>query len=89
MFTSVLTAVVSGLKVNKLDPNEETLILRKVFDTHMMVLVNIKQTSLSKLAKKLAERKEVLAVEYLDKKRVFGMKASLDEMKSFKSKVKR
>ena len=55
----------------------------------MMVLVNIKQKSLSKLASKLAERKEVLAVEYLDKKRVFGMKASLEEMKSFKSKVKR
>ena len=31
----------------------------------------------------------MLACEFLDKKRVFGDKASIDEMSSFKSKVKK
>jgi len=34
-------------------------------------------------------RKEVLAVEWLDKKKVFGDKASIEEMSAFKSRVKR
>lgn len=34
-------------------------------------------------------RKEILAVEWLDKKKTFGDKASLDEMSSFKSRVKK
>jgi len=42
-----------------------------------------------KIANNLKFRKEVLAVEWLDKKKVFGDKASLDEMSSFKSRVKR
>ena len=89
MFSSVLEEVVSKMKVNRVEKTENALILRKVFDTHMMVLANVKQKSLKKLAEKLASQKEVLAVEYMNKKRVFGMKASLDEMKSFKSKVER
>lgn len=89
MFASVVEAVVKNLKVNKVDPDAENLILRKVLDSHIMVLANIKIKSLKKLAEKLADRKEVLAVEYLDKKKVFGIKASLDEMKTFKSKVKK
>ena len=44
---------------------------------------------LKRVAKVLSKRKEVLAIEYLDKKRVFGEKASLREMSSFKSKVKK
>ena len=40
-------------------------------------------------ANKLANRPEVLAVEYLDKKNVFGSKASIKEMQKFKSKVKK
>ena len=31
---------------------------------------------------------QVLAVEYLDSKRIFGDKANLQEMQKFKSKVK-
>lgn len=89
MFSSVVEAVVKNLKVNKVDPDAENLILRKVLDSHIMVLANIKIKSLKKLAEKIADRKEVLAVEYLDKKKVFGIKASLDEMKAFKSKVKK
>jgi hypothetical protein len=89
MFASVVEAVVKNLKVNKVDPDAENLILRKVLDSHIMVLANIKIKSLKKLAEKIADRKEVLAVEYLDKKKVFGIKASLDEMKLFKSKVKK
>jgi hypothetical protein len=45
------------LKVNKVEPNEDTLILRKAFDTHVMVLANVKQKSLKKLAEKLCEKK--------------------------------
>ena len=89
MFSSVVEAVVKNLKVNKVDPDAENLILRKVLDSHIIVLANIKIKSLKKLAEKIADRKEVLAVEYLDKKKVFGIKASLDEMKAFKSKVKK
>ena len=89
MFSSVVEAVVKNLKVNKVDPDAENLILRKVLDSHIMVLANIKIKSLKKLAEKIADRREVLAVEYLDKKKVFGIKASFDEMKAFKSKVKK
>ena len=89
MYSSVVEEVVKNLKVKKVDPDAENLILRKVLDSHIMVLANIKIKSLKKLAEKIADRKEVLAVEYLDKKKVFGIKASLDEMKAFKSKVKK
>lgn len=44
---------------------------------------------LKRVSEVIAQRKEVLAVEYLDKKNVFGKKASVDEMSSFKSKVKK
>ena len=41
------------------------------------------------LCKALKKKTEMLACEFLDKKRVFGDKASIDEMSSFKSKVKK
>ena len=41
------------------------------------------------LCKALKKRSEILACEYLDKKKMFGDKASIDEMSSFKSKVKK
>ena len=41
------------------------------------------------ICKALKKKPEMLACEYLDKKRVFGDKASIDEMSSFKSKVKK
>ena len=44
---------------------------------------------MNKIANNLKQRKEVLAVEWLDKKKVFGDKASIDEMSSFKTKVKK
>lgn len=37
----------------------------------------------------LKELPEVLAVEYLDRKNVFGKKATIEEMSKFKSKVKK
>ena len=37
----------------------------------------------------LKTRPEVLAVEYLDRKRIFGDKANISEMSKFKSKVKK
>jgi len=42
MFSSVLEEVVSKMKVNRVEKTENDLILRKVFDTHMMVLANVK-----------------------------------------------
>lgn len=37
----------------------------------------------------MKQRKEVLAIEWLDKKKLFGDKANLDEMSAFKSRVKK
>jgi len=42
-----------------------------------------------KIANNLKLRKEVLAVEWLDKKKLFGDRASIDEMSAFKSRVKK
>ena len=36
----------------------------------------------------LSEYKEILAVEYLQNKRIFGKQASIEEMASFRSKIK-
>ena len=47
------------------------------------------QKDFKKIANNLKKQKEILAVEWLDKKKVFGDKASLDEMSAFKSRVKR
>ena len=44
---------------------------------------------MKELCKALKKKPELLACEFLDKKRVFGDKASIDEMSSFKSKVKK
>jgi len=44
---------------------------------------------LKKIANNLKLRKEVLAVEWLDKKKLFGDKASIEEMSAFKSRVKK
>ena len=41
------------------------------------------------IAKLLSGRPEVLAVEWLNKKVIFGSKAELQEMSAFKSKVKK
>ena len=42
-----------------------------------------------RIAKALSQHKDVLAVEFLQQERVFGMAASLEEMQKFKSRVKR
>eukprot|EP00354_Favella_ehrenbergii_P011555 CAMPEP_0170464664 /NCGR_PEP_ID=MMETSP0123-20130129/9303_1 /TAXON_ID=182087 /ORGANISM="Favella ehrenbergii, Strain Fehren 1" /LENGTH=61 /DNA_ID=CAMNT_0010730377 /DNA_START=518 /DNA_END=703 /DNA_ORIENTATION=- len=42
-----------------------------------------------KIANNLKQQKEVLAVEWLDKKKIFGDKASIEEMSAFKSRVKK
>lgn len=62
--------------------------LRQAFESHVMFKVG-KQADMQKIANNLKTRKEVLAVEWLDKKKVFGDKASIDEMSAFKSKVKK
>ena len=41
------------------------------------------------LCRALAKKTEILACEYLRKKRIFGEKASVDEMSAHKSKVKK
>ena len=62
--------------------------VQKIFDSHMSVTVgSINQ--MKNLCKALKKKPEMLACEFLDKKRVFGDKASIDEMSSFKSKVKK
>ena len=44
---------------------------------------------LRKAADILKEQPEILAVEFLDRKNIFGNKATIEEMSRFKSKVKR
>ena len=61
--------------------------LRKVFTDHIMVLANMPQKRLKRLADTLAESKQILAIEFLMKDKVFVLSASLEEMKKFKSKV--
>ena len=66
----------------------EKLKVQKVFESHLTVTVgNIDEMKM--LCKALKKRPELLACEFLDKKRIFGDKASIDEMSSFKSKVKK
>jgi hypothetical protein len=62
--------------------------LKKSFSSHV-VLIAEKVQDLRKIANVLIKREEVLAVEWLDKKREFGLKASVAEMSGFKSKVKK
>ena len=68
--------------------NIEKVRLRKVFSKHMMISVE-KVEDLKPIARVLSKRKEILAVEFLQRQRFFGEKASLDEMNAFKSKVRK
>ena len=62
--------------------------IQKIFDSYMTVTTG-SILEMKNLCKALKKKSEMLACEYLDKKRVFGDKASIDEMSSFKSKVKK
>ena len=42
-----------------------------------------------KIANNLKKQKEILAVEWLQKTKVFGDKATIEEMSAFKSRVKK
>jgi len=61
--------------------------LRKVFDSHLQMSIG-SIADLKTVAELIKTMPQVLAVEYLDSKRIFGDKASLQEMQKFKSKVK-
>ena len=54
----------------------------------MVIKLNDK-ADLQKVANNLKQLKEVLAVEWLYKKKLYGDRASIDEMSSFKSKQKK
>ena len=45
--------------------------------------------NLRKACEALSKRKEVLACEYLQKKKIFGVHSDLNEMAKFKSKVQK
>lgn len=62
--------------------------LKQAYDGYVMIEVG-HQRDMKKIANNLKSQAEILAVEWLDKKKIFGDKASLDEMSSFKSKVKK
>ena len=62
--------------------------LRKAFDDHMQITISNLE-DLRKAASIIKELPDVLAVEFLDRKNVFGSKATIDEMSKFKSKVKK
>ena len=62
--------------------------LKQAFDSHVVITVDDLKDQ-KKIANNLKLRKEVLAVEWLDKKKLFGDKATIDEMSAFKSRVKK
>jgi len=62
--------------------------LKKAYDNHFQMTVKSIEDLVS-VANTLKTRPEVLAVEYLDRKRIFGDKANINEMSKFKSKVKK
>jgi hypothetical protein len=62
--------------------------LKRVFENHAQVLL-ASLDDIKPAARKLKSNHFILAVEYLDMKNVFGMKANVDEMAKFKSKVKK
>ena len=62
--------------------------IQQIFESYMTVTTG-SILQMREICKALKKKPEMLACEYLDKKRVFGDKASIDEMSSFKSKVKK
>ena len=62
--------------------------LRKAFDDHLQLNV-ASLDDLKPAAELLKELPDILAIEFLDRKNVFGKKATIDEMSRFKSKVKK
>ena len=68
--------------------NIDKLVLRKFAGKTFTVTTGLMRETLA-LCKKVTKHPGVLACEYLRKKKIFGEKASIDEMASFKSKVKK
>ena len=68
--------------------NIDKLVLRKFAGKTFTVTTGLMRETLA-LCKKVTKHPGILACEYLRKKRIFGEKASIDEMASFKSKVKK
>jgi hypothetical protein len=62
--------------------------LKTSFSQHIVATVSL-QTDFKFIAKILSKRPEVLAIEWLNKKILFGIKADLNEMSGFKSKIKK
>ncbi len=62
--------------------------LKKVFDSHLQVaLADLDE--IKPAVRALKELPEILAVEYLMKKNVFGVKATIKEMAKFRPKIKK
>ena len=68
--------------------NLTNVTLKQAFESHVVITVDDLKDQ-KKIANNLKLRKEVLAVEWLDKKKLFGDRASIDEMSAFKSRVKK
>ena len=66
----------------------DKIILSNVFSSYIIAKTG-QITEMKELCKALKKRPDILACEFLDQKRVFGGKATLDEMSAFKSKVKK
>lgn len=62
--------------------------VKKLFQTYAVFELG-DLSELKVAAELLAKRPEVLATEWLQRKRLFGIQADLDEMAKFKSKIKR
>ena len=70
-----------------LDVNQ--ISIYKVYSTYMIVDAGGHMNAPHELCIALKQRDEILGCEYLDKRIQYGKKASLEEMASFRSKVKK
>jgi len=52
--------------------NEPMLSLRKVYEKHVVIAANVKLSRMGRLAEELENAREILAVEWFDKKVVYG-----------------
>ena len=70
------------------DVDLEKLTFKQAYASHVTFTVG-DQNDFKKIANNLKQREEIMAVEWLDRKKVFGHKATIEEMSAFKSKVKK
>ena len=75
-------------KLEKYSVDVSQVKLKTSFSQHI-IFTAARTLDLRTIAKILSKRPEVLAVEWLNKKIIYGVKAEIEEMSNFKTKVKK